>query len=51
MNPVALVTWLLAVGIVSFACGYFFYKVLVTPPAAKEGEEQPVPPVKSFDVS
>ncbi|MFM8450462.1 MAG: hypothetical protein ACKOAY_10205 [Haliscomenobacter sp.] len=51
MNLIALITWLSALIIVSAACGYFFYKVLVTPPAANEADEQPVPPVKSFDVS
>ncbi len=30
---------------------YFFYKVLTTPPSAKEEDDQPIPPVKSFDVS
>lgn len=51
MNPIALTMWLAAIVVVSVACGFFFYKVLVTPPAANEADEQPVPPVKSFDVS
>lgn len=51
MNSVALTMWLTAIIVVTFACGYFFYKVMVTPPAAKEVDEQPVPPVKSYDVS
>jgi hypothetical protein len=51
MNIAALIMWLSAITIVSFFTAYFFYKVLVTPPSAKEEDEQPIPPVKSFDVS
>ncbi|MBK8878162.1 MAG: hypothetical protein IPN74_06310 [Haliscomenobacter sp.] len=51
MNPTALIMWLSAVLIVSSATAYFFYKVMVTPHGKTEAEEQPTPPVKSFDVS
>lgn len=51
MNIAALIMWLSSITIVTAFTAYFFYKVLVTPPSAKEEDEQPIPPVKSFDVS
>jgi hypothetical protein len=51
MNTTALIMWLGAISTVTAFTAYFFYKVLTTPPAAKEEDEQPIPPVKSFDVS
>lgn len=51
MNTIALILWLSTITIVTAVCGYFFYKVLVTPHGRSEDDEQPIPPTKSFDVT
>ena len=51
MSTSALIMFVSANLIVTVATIYFFWKVLVTPPAPSEAEEQPTPGVKSYDVS
>ncbi|MFZ4561145.1 MAG: hypothetical protein ACOYOD_13200 [Saprospiraceae bacterium] len=51
MSTSALIMFISANLIVTVATIYFFWKVLVTPPAPSEEEEQPTPGVKSYDVS
>ena len=51
MSTSALIMFVSANLIVTVATIYFFWKVLVTPPAPSEEEEQPTPGVKSYDVS
>lgn len=51
MSTAALIMFISANVIVTVVTVFFFWKVLVTPAAPAEADEQPVPDIKSYDVS